>query len=297
MTKDKPGFGTIAAGAIASGAAFFVLTRLGLFGTVTGAVVASIIYIAASHWIGRGLERGKGLVKIVLARHRAAELPVQSALGATHPSPEMDGTEGNAQNRGADGATEAEPVSTAGGPAVAGGPDLVGGPAVNGGVGRSEIWRRTSLRWAPAAVSVLALVVSAYIAAAGPLERVVVREVVRENPVVTERVVVERDTVTVTVTVPDSDELAQRAPAWPGPPVYSAPPTTVPSRGGDRRTVVADAGTQPTTTTVAGSTTTTTLATTPSTSSPPTVPTTAAPPASTTTASPPPPTVPPVTAP
>jgi hypothetical protein len=246
MSKEKPGLVTIAAGALASGAAFFVLTRLGLFGTVTGAVIASVIYIAASHWIGQGFELGRGVLGPLMRRLRPALLAPEAPLGAE--AVEAEAEAGGAVS-GPEAVEPAEIDSEAG--ADTGTPELSPRRA---GAARLVPWRRRALRWAPAALSALALLVSVYtVSAGGPLQRVVVREVVREQPVVEERVVVERETVTPTVPVeilvPSSDAPSGSA----------AIPNPSPSRGAERSTPPA-VPTATTSTTAPSSTTTTTSA-------------------------------------
>src|SRR5660398_248353 len=100
--------------------------------------------------------------------------------------------------------------------------DASGGASEHGGL------RGRFVAWVPAALGVAALLISIYaVQGQEPLERIILREKVVEKPVVTERVVVERETVTVTVPVyvdggmPASGKPASGTPAS-GTPAESA---------------------------------------------------------------------------
>jgi hypothetical protein len=77
---DRPPFSTVLSAAVASAAAFFVITRSGIAGTLAGAAVASLVYTGASHGVRHALER---LVRrIRVGEPPAAEAPVDEARSA-----------------------------------------------------------------------------------------------------------------------------------------------------------------------------------------------------------------------
>jgi hypothetical protein len=168
----RPRITTIASAALSSAAAFFVLTRSGLAGTLAGAAVASMVYTGTSHWAGQGLERA---VRWWLSRRGHAPEAVSAQDIEPGKGPEAGARPGGDAARA--------PELTALRPA-----------APYGALGRLA---RT---WGPVALAVVALTVSAFSLVTGsPLERVIVRERVVETPV--DRVVVQTETVTVTVPV------------------------------------------------------------------------------------------------
>src|SRR5660398_150325 len=129
--------------------------------------------------------------------------------------------------------------------------DASGGASEHGGL------RGRFVAWVPAALGVAALLISIYaVQGQEPLERIILREKVVEKPVVTERVVVERETVTVTVPV-YAQGNTQSASAT------SSSTTTTAGRddGTVVSTVVSETGT---TTTTLGSKRSTTITTAPS---------------------------------
>lgn len=172
---DRPRISTVVSAALASAATFYVITRSGLAGTLAGAAVASLVYTATSHGVHTAAER------LQSGRGRATESTVESA----------------AESKG--------PLKL---------PDPSVSPAI-AGQARSRPLRRPLMRmvstWGPVLLAGAALVAALYSMNAGThLERVVVHERVVEKPVVTERVVVQ--TKTVTVTQPAQDGVRNVAP-------------------------------------------------------------------------------------
>ena len=146
----------------ASAAAFMVITKSGIAGTLVGAAVFSAVYHGASHGIGQAFER---LVTWWLGR-RGIEVP---------PHDEVDA--------GAESA-----VNGAESP-VAGARGLRTRRAL-------AVWAPLVLALAAFGASGYSLVTGA------PIEKVIVRERVVEKPVVQERIVMHTQTVTVTVPAP-----------------------------------------------------------------------------------------------
>lgn len=146
----------------ASAAAFMVITKSGIAGTLVGAAVFSAVYHGASHGIGQAFER---LVTWWLGR-RGIEVP---------PHDEVDA-----------------------------GPESVVNEAESPVAGARGLRTRRSLAvWAPLVLALAAFGASGYSLVTGaPIERVIVRERVVEKPVVQERIVMQRETVTVTVPAP-----------------------------------------------------------------------------------------------
>ncbi len=164
---DRPPFTTVLSAAVASAAAFFVITRSGIAGTLAGAAVASMVYTGASHGVRHALERSVGGVRRRFVPE--AEVPVDEAPMAI--SAERDG------RASADASLLPLP-------------------------GRHRPARSVTATWGPVLLAAAALLTSVYSMTSGtPIERVVVRERIVERPVVTERVVVQTQTVT---TVPQS---------------------------------------------------------------------------------------------
>lgn len=159
---DRPPFSTVLSTAVASAATFFVITRSGIAGTLAGAAVASLVYTGASHGFHQALER---LVRRVrwwgLPK---AEAPVDEA--STAISTEKD--------RG-----------------------LLAGTLLLPSHIRRRPPKSVVATWGPLLLAAGALATSLYSMTTGtPIERIVVQERVVEKPVITERVVVQTQTVT-----------------------------------------------------------------------------------------------------
>jgi len=179
----RPPFSTVLSAAVASAAAFLVITKSGIAGTLAGAAVASLVYTGASHGVRHALER--------LARRLwAGDLAEAAAPGEEAP------------------------------------------PLVKLRSSRSAV-----ATWGPLVLATGALVTSLYSITTGtPIERIVVRERVVDRPVVTERVVVQTETVTQPTQAQRSRPAADTPTttttvAGPGPAATttstsSAPPTT-----------------------------------------------------------------------
>jgi hypothetical protein len=212
---NRPRVTSIASAALSSAAAFFVLTRSGLAGTLAGAAVASMVYTSTSHWGGQGLER--------IARWWIVR---RGGVVATPPVAEPGA------------APVVEPVIGSGAGSAE---DVVAETAL--GPAGLRPWKpaRLARRYGPVALAVAALAVSGYSLATGsPLERVIIHERIVEKPVVQERVVVQKETVTVTV------------------PVTGEQPTTITAAPSSSSTTTSTAAPTTTTTTVPPTTTTTT---------------------------------------
>lgn len=169
---DRPRISTVVSAALASAAAFYVITRSGLAGTLAGAAVASVVYTATSHGVHTAAERlqsGRGRAAVRAEEDkRPAPEPVEPSISPTPARPIRSRPIGRPLTR---------MVST----------------------------------WGPVLLAGAALVAAVYSLNTGaPLERVVVHELVVEKPVVTERVVVQ--TKTVTVTQPAQDGVGNVAP-------------------------------------------------------------------------------------
>ncbi len=244
--------------AAASAAAFIVITKSGIAGTLVGAAVFSAVYHGASHWFGGAAERvaawwldRRGVKVGALVRpadDAGAAGTADSALGA-------EAAHGGVGAHGAVAADAAVPVAPR-------------RPAV-------IRTRRALAVWGPLVLAVAALGASGYSVVTGePIERVIIRERVVEKPVVEERVVVQTETVTVTVTIPPRRDVAGNETATPTSTTTSTTATTSPSSS--TTTAITDAGGG------SGGATTTTTAVAPSSSStslPATTVTTAASPA------------------
>lgn len=203
--------------AAASAAAFFVITKSGLAGTLMGAAVFSAVYHGASHWFGSAVERA---ATWWLARRRgeaieehapAEGVPASQALAAAAAADPVAIT-----------ATAADPVTAFARVGVVA-RALV--PARPAGVRL----RRALAVWGPLVLALAALGASGYSVVTGePIERVIIRERVVEKPVVEERVVVQRETVTVTVTVPSGHDATGNVVVAPTSTTTSttAPPST-----------------------------------------------------------------------
>lgn len=227
---ERPRLSTIISAALASSAAFYVITRSGLAGTLAGAAVASLVYNGASHWAGGACERG-----LEWWRRRRG-----GGAGVT------GGGTGGA-NRGVGAGSPALQETTA--------PASTAAPAGRTRVPVPSGWRRRAIRWAPLILAAAALGASIYSVAAGtPLERVIVRERVIEKPVVEKQVVIQKETVTVTVPAPTQPTDAA------GNAVVPPPSTTAPSVLGATTTTTAASATTTTTSPAPSSTTTTTAA-------------------------------------
>ena len=199
----RPRITTVVSAALASAAAFFVITRSGLAGTLGGAAVASMVYTGTSHWAGQGIAH---LARLWLKRR-----------DSTAPATVEPG-----------GAAETTPAAT-------------------------PPWRpgRVARSWGPVALGVVALAVSGYSLVTGsPLERVIVQERIIEKPVVQHQVVVQKEIVTVTVTVPASEGLQTTTTVAPSTTTTTTPTTTT----------TTGVSPSPTTTTESSPTTTTTTA-------------------------------------
>ena len=165
---DRPPFSTVLSAAVASAAAFYVITRSGIAGTLAGAAVASLVYTGASHGV----------------RHAAgAAGPQRAAMVASRPQGlrSMRRIRRSRSKKATERSVPVDAVSAA-------------IPRVSG-VLRGASWPT----WGPMLLAVAALAASLYSMSTGtPIERIVVRERVVEKPVVTERVVIQTETVTVT---------------------------------------------------------------------------------------------------
>ncbi len=222
---ERPPFSTVLSATVASAAAFFVVTRSGIAGTLAGAAVASLVYTGASHGMLRALER------LVRGMRR---------WGLSAPEAPADGTRSAIPKEKA--------IEEVGG--------LLSGTLLPPSRALRRPARSVVARWGPLFLAMAALAASLYSVTTGtPIERIVVQERVVEKPVVTERLVIHTQIVTLT----------QPAPGHGAQPAASAPTTTT--------TVAATAPTA----------TTTTIATAPST----TTTSGAAPPVSTTASAPP----------
>jgi hypothetical protein len=221
---ERPPFSTVLSAAVASAATFFVITRSGIAGTLAGAAVASLVYTGASHGSHRALER------LVRGVRRWGHPPTEASMAEARPAISTDKS------------TEKDGGLLSG--------TLILPPRALRRPARSVV-----ATWGPIFLAIAALAASLYSITTGtPIERVVVQERVVEKPVVTQRLVIRTQTVTVT----------QPAPGHEAQPAVGAPTTT---------TTVAATG---------PAATTTTIATAPPTTTPTTTTTSTAPPASTT---------------
>src|SRR5665811_1816090 len=172
---------TLIASGVGSAAGFYVITQSGLAGTLIGASVAAIVYVGTAQWLAPGVEKGGHLIRAKTLGKRSAGDPPLAVGAKTGEYQEAEGRIG----------TAGHPWSGAGKVG-----DASGGASEHGGL------RGRFVAWVPAALGVAALLISIYaVQGQEPLERIILREKVVEKPVVTERVVVERETVTVTVPV------------------------------------------------------------------------------------------------
>ncbi|MHB1343984.1 MAG: hypothetical protein ACYCX3_06460 [Thermoleophilia bacterium] len=193
--------------AAASAAAFIVITKSGIAGTLVGAAVFSAVYHGASLWFGGAAERvaawwlDRRGVKV-----GALERPPDDVLADEIADGGM-GAEAADRARAAEVAVPKAPRRPAAIPA-----------------------RRAIALWGPLVLAVAALGASGYSIVTGePIERVIIRERVVEKPVVEERVVVQRETVTVTVTVPPRRDSAGNETVVPASTTTSTTVTTAPS--------------------------------------------------------------------
>ncbi len=227
----RPRLATVASATVASAIAFYIITRSGLAGTLAGAAVASMISTGTAHWVGGGLDRCSTWW---LERRRPT--------GGDQPSEADEETTRVLEPQ----QTELFPATT---------PEAALPGAVGTRPSERPAWLRALPTWGPVILAVLAIAVSGYAVVTGhPLERVVIKE--RVVGPTTQRVVVQRETVTVTVPVPSGTASGRAAGPAPTVPSASSPGTSV--------------GPPATTTTTAGTTTTTTSPTT-TTSGPTTV--------------------------
>ncbi|MHB0981016.1 MAG: hypothetical protein ACYC5Q_13280 [Thermoleophilia bacterium] len=230
---ERPSALTMITAAAASAAAFFVITKSGLAGTLMGAAVFSAVYHGASHWLGSAVERA---ATWWLARRRGEE-------GERHMlvegGPEYQAlTAASAADSAAVTSTAADPAAAPSGDLEAdsfaafaidsptdSATDLVAPPGTEsvraafarvGVLARALVptrpagvrVRRVLAVWGPLVLALAALGASGYSVVTGePIERVIIRERVVEKPVIEERVVVQRETVTVTVTVPSGRDV------------------------------------------------------------------------------------------
>lgn len=242
--------------AIAAAAGFFVITRSGIAGTLVGAAVFSVVYSGASHWIGHGLERLAGwwLDRRGIAREvthadplvtRADPLAPTEVLTAQVSAEITTAVAQDAELRLEPGVkTGAEPhAEPAAYPHAEPAADLrLESGASPRRFGAFPPVRKLVATWGPLLLAVAAFGASGYSIVTGtPIERVIVRERVVEKPVIEERIVVQRETVTITVPVPG----AVHDGGWVSPPATTTPTTLPP-------------GTSPPTTGAAPTTTTTT---------------------------------------
>ena len=237
----RPHIATVATAALASSAAFYVITRSGLAGTLVGAAVASMVYTGTSHWVGSGLERCTGWW-----RERTVGSPGDPGLaGGAAETGEVE------PRSGADTST----LSATSALEAAAGREVADFPA-------PPPWRRLPARWAALALAAAALGTSAYSVVSGtPIERVIVRERVVEKPVIQERVVIQKETVTVTVPAktPSKGPTGDETPAAPTTTSTETPTTstTTTTEPGSTSTTSTE---PPSTTTVPPTTSGTTLA-------------------------------------
>ena len=265
---NRPRIATIVSSALASALAFFIITKSGLAGTLGGAAVASIVATSMSHWTGVGLEHGSLWFRRRVVNVRTASNEEETAA-PEEPAPEAATVSVAPAEALSDETTLVAPVPTEG-------TDALSRPLVVPGRRTSPtVWRRRLVTWGPFVLGMLALGVSAYSLGTGtPLERVIVRERVVEKPKVVEHVVVEKQTVRITVPTQTSQAPSQ-------PPAVSTSPA-------------ADSTSSATTTTAPRATTTTSAPRVTTTTAPRATATTAPRPVTTTA---PPTTAPPPTAP
>lgn len=233
---ERPSALTMITAAAASAAAFFVITKSGIAGTLVGAAVFSAVYHGASHWLGSAVERA---ATWWLARRRGEEGerhmlaeggPASQVLAAASTAdlaaapaadPEADSFADNATDSPPAFGTESVPAAIARAGVVA--RALV--PARPAGVRV----RRVLAVWGPLVLALAALGASGYSMVTGePIERVIVHERVVEKPIVEERVVVQRETVTVTVTVPSGRDATGNVVVTPTSITTTSTSTTVP---------------------------------------------------------------------
>ncbi len=170
---------TIISGAAASAVAFYLMTRSGWAGTVLGAALWSAVYTSISHYFGHGLEGASKWWQVKKGGVVEDEDLLPQSAADSEAAPTVVMTAGEAT------------------------PDKAGGPAMAGASRGLPRPLMLAQRWAPVGLSVAALAVSAALFAwQQPEERVVVTERVVEQPVIKERVIVKKETTTVTVRVP-----------------------------------------------------------------------------------------------
>ncbi len=251
--------------AIAAAASFFVITRSGIAGTLVGAAVFSVVYSGASHWIGHALERlagwwldrrGMSCVESpaespadLLATPEDASSVIAHSLAAIAVPPTLDDEPG--------AAPATEPVTEWRTAHPSRRPN-----AFQRWFGTLPPPRKLVATWGPLLLAVAAFGASGYsIVTGAPIERVIVRERVVEKPVVEERIIVQHETVTVTVPVPSAARgTASVTPAAPTTPTTLPPGTSTPTTGATPSTTTSTTTSAPpvSTTTVPSATSSTT---------------------------------------
>src|SRR5665811_746058 len=209
---------TLIASGVGSAAGFYVITQSCLAGTLIGASVAAMVDVGTAQWLAPGVEKGGNLIRAKRLGKRSAGDPPLAVGAKTGEYQEAEGR-----------------IATAGHPWSGAGKvgDASGGASEHGGL------RGRFVAWVPAALGVAALLISIYaVQGQEPLERIILREKVVEKPVVTERVVVERETVTVTVPVYVDGGM---------PAASATSSSTTTTAGRDDGTVVSETGTTTTT--------------------------------------------------
>lgn len=206
--------------AVASAAAFMVITKSGIAGTLVGAAVFSAVYHGASQGIGQAFER---LVTWWLGR-RGIEVQSHDELEA---GPESAVDEAATSVAGARGLRARRALA---------------------------VWAPLVLALAAFGASGYSLVTGA------PIETVIVRERVVEKPVVQERVVMHTETVTVTVPTPPAyDGAGNAVPVSTSTTTSTTTPTTLPASSTTTTDTTSgeDGATGSTTTTIPSSATST----------------------------------------
>ncbi|MBU2603795.1 MAG: hypothetical protein KKA32_16820 [Actinobacteria bacterium] len=226
-TETRPSILAMLSTAIAAAVGFFVITRSGIAGTLVGAAVFSVVYTGAAHWIGHALERLAGwwLDRRGMSR---AETPAES-LGTQAESlslTEVHPARVAAQTATAPATDVEQSVHAATESATEPDTDRAAHPSRQPGAflrrfGTLPPPRKLAATWGPLLLAVAAFGASGYSIVTGtPIERVIVRERVVEKPVVEERIIVQHETVTVTVPVPGTAH---------GTVTVTPPPSTTPT--------------------------------------------------------------------
>ncbi len=174
----RPRLAALISATLASAAAFLVVSRWGLLGTVTGAAVIPLVYTLVSHWAAEGLEHlGIWMRRRVLRHDGVDAVTGDAGDAATGLVPADSATSGSATVNLQ--APTDPPVAT---DAAAGGRPPKRGPS--------------KIQWSVAAFASLALATSIYaVAVSGPAETTILRERVVEK--------------VVTITVPGTPIAAQ----------------------------------------------------------------------------------------